>query len=151
MTSTSPNDTELLVRLSRRSLWIALGFIVLLGAGAIAMLAFPASPASATAGKLWTLLPVFIIIAVAALRSSSKGARLGASNPAMKAILNDELRQASLARSYRNGFIAMLLLQPLLAVVLTATSAVNQVPLMAGASALAGAAVFLASLLYFDR
>jgi hypothetical protein len=151
MSSTTPTGTDLLVQLSRRNLWVALTLLVLLGANAIAVVAFPESKAAAVANKLMMLLPVMIAIAVAALRASERGASTAPSNPAMKAILHDELRQASLARAYRNGFMAMMLVQPLLALMLTWTSVASPAALMAGASVLIGAAVFLASFLYYDR
>jgi hypothetical protein len=61
------------------------------------------------------------------------------------------LRQASLHRAYRNGFIAMLILQPLLVLLLPWTSVVYQTAAMACASVTAGAAIVLGSLLYYDR
>lgn len=151
MSSSTPTGTEWLVHLARRDLWAALTLLVLLGAIALAVVAFPESMAAAMAHKLLMLLPVIIAIAVVALRASGRGASPSPSNPAMKAILHDELRQASLARAHRNGFMAMLLLQPLLAWMLTWTSVAHPAASMAGASVLTGAAVFLASFLYYDR
>lgn len=153
MSAGTTNDTEVLVRLSRRQLGVALGLVVLLGASTLAIVAFPDSAAAAGVGKLFVLLPLIITIALLALRSSAKraGVSTNPGTPAMKAILNDELRQASQARAWRNGFMAMMMLQPLLALGLTWASAPNPVALMATASVLAGVVVMLASLLYYDR
>jgi hypothetical protein len=153
MSAGTKNETELLVSLSRRQLGVAVGLVVLLGASALAIIAFPESAAAAGAGKLFLLLPLIITIALLALRSSAKRAGLSTdpSSPAMKAVRGDELRQASQARAWRNGLMATMVLQPLLAVCLTWASAPSPVALMAAASVLTGVIVTLASLLYYDR
>lgn len=149
MPASEPNNIESLVELSRRQLWTAVTIILVLGIFGISRLLRPDSEFSQAAGKLSTFYPVMIVIVGATLRAAGK--RTAASRAAMTAIRNDELRQASLARAFRNGFMALLLLQPLLAVALTWKSAPNPVAVMACASAVAGALVFLLSLLYYDR
>lgn len=144
MPSFESNSIESLVKLSRRQLWAALGVIVAVGIFAIAMLARLPLPAS----NFFVMVPVFIVIAVAR-RSPFKDSAW--SDDALRAIGKDELRQASLALAFRNGFIALLALQPLLAVVLTAISAPNLVALMVCLSVLTGSLVFLGTLLYYDR
>lgn len=151
MPAVTPDQTDVLVRLSRRSLWLALGVILLLAATGAAQLAFPESALAAAAAKLSMLLPLAIVIAAAALRRTAGGASLSPSNPALQAVRNDELRQFALNRAWRNGFIAVLLLQGPLALLLTATAPDNAVALMAGASVVTGAVVMLACLLYYDR
>jgi hypothetical protein len=153
MSADTNNDTELLVHLSRRHLVVALGLVVLLGASALAIIAFPESAAAAGAGKLFVLLPLIITIALLALRSSARraGVSTNPSSPAMKAVRGDELRQASQARAWRNGFMAMMVLQPLLAVGLAWASVPAPAALMAAASVLTGVIVMLASLLCYDR
>jgi hypothetical protein len=138
------NSIESLVKLSRRQLWAALGVIVALGIFAIAILTRLPLPAN----SFLTLLPVIVVIAVAR-RSPIKDAAW--SDDALQAIRKDELRQASLALAYRNGFIALLSVQPLLAVGLTALSAPNLLALMVCLSVLTGSLVFLGTLLYYDR
>lgn len=149
MPSAEPNNIESLVELSRRQLWTAVGIIAVLGIFAMSRLLRPDSEFSQAAGKLSTFYPLIIVIAVSVLRTAGKRAR--PSKTAMSAIIDDELRQASLSRAYRNGFLALLLLLPLLAVALTWTSTANPVAVMVCASALTGALVFLGSLLYYDR
>lgn len=137
----TPTDT--LVRLSRRSLWTAFFLIALIGASGLLQLLAPSSQA---AQKLAMLLPVCIVIAVVALR---RVARPDAAT--LNIIRDDELRQAALGRAYRSGLFAVVVLQPVLAVALTSSSANNQVALMAASTALLGVLVFLGSFLYFDR
>ena len=140
-TALSHSDT--LVRLSRRSLWTAFFLIVLIGACGLLQLLAPGSQA---AQQLAMLLPLSIVIAVVGLR---RVARPDAS--VMKIVHGDELRQAALARAYRSGLFAVMILQPLLAVGLTSIAIAQPVASMAAATALTGALVFLGSFLYFDR
>jgi DMSO reductase anchor subunit len=137
------SQTDALIRLSRRSLWTAFFLIALLGGSGMLQLLAPGSQA---AQQLAMLLPVFIVIAVVGLR---RVARPDAA--AMRAVRDDELRQAALGRAYRGALFAVVILQPLLAVGLTSASVPNAVALMAAATALVGALVFLGSFLYFDR
>ncbi|MDL2353937.1 MAG: hypothetical protein QFF03_01635 [Pseudomonadota bacterium] len=151
MHTTDISEADLLVRYSHRSLWVTLVLIVMLGAGATAALGFPGSAAAGFAQALSMLLPIVIVIALAALRSSAKGARTDPGGPAMQAVLNDELRQDSLKRSYRNAFFAMLVAQPLLALAPTWIALANPLSVMACLTIMSGMAAMLASLLYFDR
>ncbi|WP_020655470.1 hypothetical protein [Massilia niastensis] len=137
---------EKLLRLSRRQLWLSLGIIVVLGLGALLALASSRPETVGLSKSLFTLLPVFIVIAVVSLRSSG--------NPAsadMQAIVNDELRQASLHRAWRNGFVGMLAAQALLPPLLAWAEPAYPLAVMAVTTILAGTAVFFASLLYHDR
>lgn len=142
------NQSELLVLHSRRQLWVSLGLILLMGIAALALNFDPESNLAVVASKLFVFFPVFIVMAIAALRRP--GMRSDPADPAMKMILSDELRQTSLQRAYRNGFFVMLFAQPLLGLGLT-VFAVNTIWLACFLSLLAGALVFLASVLYYDR
>jgi Na+/H+ antiporter NhaC len=122
-------------RMSHRHLLAALGIVLLLGAAAL------------LDGRLWMALPLVITITVAALYSMGK--RVDAR--ALEAVRKDELRQASLSRAWRNGFFAVLGLQPMLALGLGWSGAADAAALMAAASATIGAATVLASLLWYDR
>ncbi|PWF55507.1 hypothetical protein [Massilia glaciei] len=141
--------TDLLVRWSRRHLWFCVAFIGVVGALALAMLAFPGGALAARAGLLFGLLPVVIAISVGALRSAPGGA----GGAAMRAVLDDELRQASLNRAYRNGVACVLLMQPALALALALGMAelANPVAVMACATSAGAALVVLLSALYYDR
>ena len=145
------SEADQLVRYSRRGLWIALILILLIGAGAAATIGFPGSEAALFAHAMSMLLPIFIVLAVVALKSAAKGARTDPNGPAMKAMLNDELRQDSLKRSYRNAFFGMMIAQPLLAFAPTWIAVAHPTSLMACLTILTGMAVMFASLLYFDR
>jgi hypothetical protein len=151
MSIAASDKLEHLVHVSRRSLWAALGLILLCGGPGLVLLVLPDTQAARMAKTLMMILPLLIVFAGAGLRMTAKGASMNPSNPGLKAIRNDELRQASLHCAYRNGFFALLMAQPLLAVLLTAMPGAYPVAVMAGAGSLAGAVVFLATLLYYDR
>jgi hypothetical protein len=151
MNKTTLNEADALVRYSRRGLWITLALISLLGAWAVASIGFPDSEAAAFARRLSLLLPIFIVIAAAALKSSARGARTDPSGPAMKAMLNDELRLASLNRAYRNGFFGVMAAQPVLALAPTWIAVAHPVSMMACLTAVIGVVVVVASMLYHDR
>lgn len=140
------HDQDKLIALSRRQLWFALGAVLVLGAAATCLLAFPHSAAPA---KVFSLLPVAIVLAVAGLKI---GAGRGApTSSEVWALVDDELRQASLHRASRNGFLAVLAAQALLAPVLAWLSTAYPVALMAVLTIATGVAVFLGSVLYYDR
>ena len=151
MTSESPTESELLVKFSRRGLWVALALHLILGAYAIVINVFPDSEVAALADSLARMLPIAIVIALLAMRSSLKGARTDPRGAAMKAMLNDELRQHSLNRAYRNGLAAVLLTQPLLLAFLLTWTTLHPEVLMACITALVGTGAVLCSMLVYDR
>lgn len=146
-----PNASDLLVRYNRRSLWLAVAVLAVLGAYALLINLVPDSAAAALAERMFMLLPLALAIVIAALRSSLKGVSADPAAPAMKAVLGDELRQHSLNRACRNGLFAVLFAQPLLALVLGVSYLPYPVALMASGTALVGVGVVLASMLAYDR
>ena len=136
---------DVLERYSRRSLWTLLFLLIAVAAGAALSLVYPA------AGKLSMLFPLMVVIAAAALRSSAKGANVNPSSPGMKAILNDELRQASMHRAFRNAFLVVLMVQPLLAFLPELVALDRPAPLMAVVTIWVGMVAMVGSVLYYDR
>jgi hypothetical protein len=151
MDTSNLNEADQLVRYSRRGLWTMLFLFLVIGLPAAAALGFPDSDWATYLRRLWVPLPLIIVIALVALKSSARGIRTDASSPAMKAMLNDELRQDSLKRAYRNAFFGMMMVQPLLAVAPAWIAVAHPAPLMACLTVLVGALVMTASLLYYDR
>ncbi len=144
-------DTETLVTFSRRGLWCALVLLLALGGYALFINLAPDAAATATASRMMALLPIVIVIAVAALRSAAKGVSTSAKSGPMKSMLGDELRQQSLRLAYRNGLMTVLLAQPVLVMLLAWSDVQQPAVLMAGATALVGVATVLGSLLVYDR
>lgn len=136
---------DVLERYSRRGLWTLLALLIMFAAGAALSLAYPA------VRGLSMVIPVAIAFAAAALRSSAKGADVNPSSPGMKAIINDELRQAAMHRAFRNAFFAVLMLQPLLAYVPQWVAVDYPTQMMAVATIWLGMIVMVASVLYYDR
>jgi hypothetical protein len=149
--NTTSHEAEQLERYSRRDLWAMLIMVPLFGVWAMASLDLFGPDGTALAGRFAVPLPSLIVIAVVALRSRAKGARFHPSNPAMKAMLNDELRQASLNLAWRNGFIAVLVAQPLLLLASIWTETARPAPLMACVTLVMGVVVAIATKLYVDR
>ena len=132
-------------RIAHRQLLAALGLVLLLGLAAL--LGFGTVDMARARSKLWLVLPIIILITVAAMQRMAR--RVDAH--ALHAVRNDELRQASLSRAWRNGFFAVLGLQPVLALAITWGAAANGIALMAAGAVTIGAATVLASLLWYDR
>ena len=133
------------VHMSHRHLMAALGLLLLLGVAAL--LGFGEGAAVQAGGAMWKALPLIIIIMVAALHRMGK--RVDAR--ALESVRKDDLRQASLQRAWRNGFLAVLFLQPVLAPGLAWSGAAHGVALMAAVTVTLGATTVLASLLWYDR
>lgn len=136
---------DVLERYSRRSLWTLLLLIIVIGAFAALSYFYP------EASRMSIVIPVLTVIAVAVLRSSAKGADVDPSSPGMKAIINDELRQASMHRAFRNAFIAVLMLQPLLVFAPEWIAIARPAPMMAIVTIWFGMLVMVASVLFHDR
>jgi hypothetical protein len=131
-------------RMSHRLLMAALMIVGMLGLAAVLSL----TTAGGQAGKiLWTVLPVIITVTAASLHRMYKRVDVRA----LEAMRNDELRQASLSRAWRNGFLAVLGLQPVLALGLVWSGTAYGIALMAAVTACVGAATVHASVLWYDR
>jgi hypothetical protein len=147
MPATVPDQTERLVQFSRRQLWYVLVILLLLG-GATLLDAFFAlnvptgvSVAIGCCGAVW-----------GALRSQNmKGIDFSPANPALRALRNDELRQAAQAKAFRNGFFVLLGYPPACAFALIGLGVADPLALVLESGAWLGAVTFLASLLWYDR
>ena len=151
MASHKLTQTDLLARYSRLGLYFALALLLLLGSYAVLIHAFPDSSAAAVAHRYAILLPLAIIIALAALRSTLHGVSAHPRNPAVKALRNDELRGHAVNKAYRNGLIAVLLVQPVLVLLLSSAELPYPLVPMASATVLFGVAAFICSLIAYDR
>ncbi|MES2319030.1 MAG: hypothetical protein V4631_16250 [Pseudomonadota bacterium] len=151
MASHKKTDLDLLVKYSRLSVYFALALLLALGTYAVLIHVFPDSNAAAMAHRLAVMLPIAIVIALAALRSSLHGVSAHPREAAVKALHSDEWRAQALSRAYRNGLIAVLVVQPLLVLALAAAALPFPLVPMASATVLIGVATVLCSLLAYDR
>lgn len=140
--------TDQLIHASRTMLWLALIVVILLGVIALAINLFPESGLGNRLQQFLQILPIFIIAGIFSVRK--KGLRSAPNDSAMKAVLEDELRIASVQRAYRFGFMSVLLAQPVLAVLLQFTEQ-NNVWIMSSMSLTLGLCVFIATTLILDR
>ena len=72
-------------------------------------------------------------------------------DPDVKAMLNDEFRQANLARAQRVAFVVVLVAQIPLATFVSGLNTVGAVTVMSVATITVAMAALIASFLYFDR
>lgn len=132
-------------RVAHRHLLIILGFVLLLGLAAL--LQFASTDLARLGNALWLVMPIVIIIIAGALSSMQKRV----DKASMKAVRNDEFRQAGLQGALRNGFLVMLALQPILAVGLSLSSFEHEAAVMAAATIIAASVTVLASLIWHDH
>ena len=151
MTSSGPTDRpEYLLRISRRSLFALLVLVVLIAATLIAHVLRPGSLLADWASRAPWLLPVVIgalfVFFIVPFRRSFR-----ANDPDVKALQNDEFRQANLARAQRVALIVVLVAQIPLAMFLSGLNAVAAVTVMGVSTITLAIATFIISFLYVDR
>lgn len=151
MTTSGQTDrTELLLRISRRSLVALLVLILFFAATLIAHVVRPGSLLADWASRMPWLLPVAIVAVfvmfIAPLRRSFR-----ANDPDVETVLNDEFRQANLARAQRVALVVVLVAQIPLAIFLSGLSAVAAVTVMGVATITIAAATFIIAFLFADR
>ncbi len=151
MATDQTSTTDVLLKYSRRSLWVLLGSLTILAGAALVSNFFPDSAGAAMAQRVFTLFPIAIVIALGALRGTLGGVAADPGKGAMKALLSDEWRLQCLNRAYRNALFAVLLAQALLALLLTVFTVASPVATMASATAFIGVATVLVSMLVYDR
>ena len=145
-----PDRTELLLRVSRRSLVALLVMILVIAATLIAHIVSPGSLLADWASRFPWLLPVAIVallvMFVAPLRRSFR-----ANDPEVERVANDEFRQANVARAQRAALIAALVAQAPLAIFLSELSGAAAVTAMGIATITIGLATFIIAFLFADR
>jgi Na+/H+ antiporter NhaC len=151
MTSSGQTDrTELFLRISRRSLVALLVLILLIAATLIAHVVRPGSLLADWASRMPWLLPVAIVAVfvmfIAPLRRS-----FPANDPDVETVVNDEFRQANLARAQRVALVVVLVAQIPLAIFLSGLSAVAAVTVMGVATITIASATFIIAFLFADR
>ncbi len=140
MSNQADADQETVERFSRRSLWVALIIMLLLGAFGFATLAGAGVP-----GWTGALVAIAISAAVVAL------GRMPGSPKAQRALQQDELHRQSVGLAQRDALIAVLVAQPLCAYATTQLPLASAASLMACATVTLASVVLVASLLLRDR
>jgi predicted permease len=132
-------------RVSHRQLLVAFGLLLFISIAAL--LGFGSSSVAAKGHAIWMVMPGVITTLVAVLYAMGK--RID--KRSIDAVRNDELRQASLQRAWRNGFFVMLVAQPIVAVAFVWISVSHEGAVMAAVTVVTGSLTALASLLWYDR
>lgn len=145
------DDLDRLVYYYRRGLWGALGFVVMFGVLSALQVGFPHSHAGGFANFVAPYLQVLAPFGAGTLKIAIRKADVDPLGDALETMLNDELHKSSVNRAMRNGFLCVMMLQPLLAVAPVFVAIENPVSLMAIVMLTAGSAVTLCSLLFYDR
>lgn len=149
-TQSDRKDPDRTLQFTRLQLWTALLLLLLLSVFSAVLAFSPGSPAAAMASHAAKLIPVVIVIAVVALKTRER--RQGLSGgAAVKAQVDDELRQMSLAKAYRNAFFGVLAFQPVIMLAITFLSPFYPAALMATLTIAVGLLVMLGSVLFYDR
>lgn len=149
--SPTPVSTDVLNRYARRGLITALLLILLLGAYAALVNLVPESGAARHASRLLLLLPVALVFAIAWIRAALPRGQRHVTPGHVRGIMQDELRQDSLRKAFRIAFIGVLMCQPVFGVTLSTVPVSGAPLLMAAATVLVGATLFLGTLLFCDR
>ena len=136
---------DVAVRTSRRQLLVAFGLLLFFSIAAL--MGFGTSSLAAAGHAMWMVMPMVITTAVAVLYGIGKYV----DQRSIAAVRNDEVRQASLQRAWRNGFFAMLIAQPMIAVSFVWIAVSHEVAVMAAVTIVTGSLTALASLLWYDR
>ncbi len=142
------NQTESILRLARRNLFIVLLLILLLGGTLLSNVFQPDSPFSRWPSELPWLLPVGMVIL---FTTSMARVRWDPQSPEVRAILSDEWRRLNLHRAMRIAFFIVLIAQ------VPQTFLFMQLPVLRALMGMATATItlamsaFLALFLIFDR
>jgi hypothetical protein len=163
MSESNVAAAERFFHFTRRSLGVMLLLILVLGIGGLAVTIAPDGAVARGISRVPWLLPLAIVMAVVVLQTDRRRQRFDANSAAMSAVMNDELRQANLARSRTVAFVTVIVAQMPIALIIGQTplglglglgagiSLLRGLMAMAIATITLGLSVFIASFLAFDR
>jgi hypothetical protein len=138
---------ELLLRSSRRALFLVLAMVLLTAATLLAHALRPGTLLADWPSKAPWMIPVIIVFFVA----SNAFGRRRPDKEQIRVLLEDEFRRANMARAQRLSLIVVLLLQAPLAIVLSGLTPIVAVTAMAEATITLGMVTLIVSFLVFDR
>jgi len=154
MSQPAPAQSELLLRFSRRSMMAMLFVVIALGAVGLTLIVSPEGAVGKQANLMSWLIPVGIVILVAALQTSLHRQRWDPRSPEVKAIMRDEWRQTNMNRATRAAMIVALVAQWPLALTfgfLTKLPPPRMAMAMAASTMTLGLTTLIALFLFFDR
>jgi len=148
--SSSAERTELLLRISRRSLVVLLAIILLIAATLVAHVVRPGSLLADWGSRMAWLFPA-VVFGLILVLNAPLGPPLSHDAALKTAIRDDEFRQANLARAQRTALVAVLIAQIPVAIAASGLPTGAAVTIMGVGTVTVAAATLIASFLYFDR
>ena len=145
------DETDLLLRASRRALFIVLFMILALGATVLGRALWPNSALATWPVLLPWLLPVLIVITGVAGRLLMRGRAWDAKSAEVKKIQQDEYRRMNLSRAQRAALIVVLVLQIPLGLLFVHLPATRAVMAMGVTTITLAMATLITLFLFFDR
>jgi hypothetical protein len=147
----SEDETDLLLRASRRALFLVLLLILALGATVLGRALWPDSVLATWPVRFPWLLPVLVVIMGVAGRLLMRGRTWDPKGLEMKKIQHDEFRQMNLSRAQRAALITVLVLQIPLGLLFAHLPGMRAVMAMGAATITLAMALLIALFLFFDR
>lgn len=147
----APNDTDFLLRASRRAMFIVLLMIIALGGTVLGRAVWPDSVLATWPVRAPWLLPVLVVIAVGVGRLLTGGRPWDPNSPEVKQIQRDEFRRMNLSRAQRAALIVVLVFQIPLGLLFAHLPAMRAVMAMGTTTIMLGLIVFIALFLFFDK
>lgn len=145
------NETDLLLRASRRALFIVLLMILALGATVLGRALWPDSVLAMWPVRLPWLLPVLVVITLVAGRLLMRGRAWDPKGLEMKKIQQDEFRRMNLSRAQRAALVVVLVLQLPLGLLFVHLPAMRAVMAMGVTTITLAMATLISLFLFFDR
>lgn len=142
------NRTETYLRFSRRSVFLVLAMTLAAGSTFVATALWPDGAFSHWMGSAFAVMPVILAtLFLTAMRK--RGFHPGA--PEVKAVRDDEWRQANMDRALRVAFVVVLLAQLPLAVCFAHLPTTRALFGLGGSTMALGIAVLASAFLFYDR
>jgi hypothetical protein len=147
----SHDKTDLLLRASRRALFVVLLMVVAFGATVLGRAIWPESVLATWPARMPWLLPVLVVMSLIGGRMFRKGRIWDPHGPEMKKIQQDEFRRMNLSRAQRAALIVVLVLQIPLGLLFVHLPAMRAVMAMGVATITLAIVTLIALFLFFDR
>jgi lysylphosphatidylglycerol synthetase-like protein (DUF2156 family) len=151
MSHPTDDQTDRMIRLERRGIWLALVVIVLLGA--VVLLAGETHDPALARVAQWimsTVIPMTIVLGAVWVNRLQNGSASESKNK-REAILDDELRHIAAFKAFRAGFLVMLGTQAIFCLLSSTAMLAWSAGLLAAITITFGIAVFLGCFLFYDR
>lgn len=142
---------EMLLRVNRRALGVVLLLIVFLGGTAMAMALWPDTWLGEWPLRFPLLFPIAVVMAFFCLRFFGGGRDFRADAAEVKVVLNDDFRQANLARAQRIALVLILIAQVPLGLLFMRVQTTRAVIGMGGTTIALGVSAVILLFLFFDR